>query len=99
MIDIQKTSEHLRDHVKTLTLTIGERSVYLPDNLQKTAEYIESFYKSIGIKVHREPYIYHDLEVINIVASISNNPKPGKCFFVGNTSVAHRFPAKWQRRF
>jgi len=38
MIDIKKTSERLQDHLTTLTKTIGERSVFLPDNLKKTEE-------------------------------------------------------------
>ena len=83
MIDTQKTSELLKDHITTLTLTIGERSVRLPDNLQKAADYIESFYKSIGILVHREPYPYQDLTVTNIVASISFSPQPSNNFLVG----------------
>ena len=83
MIDIQKTSEQLKDHIKTLTLEIGERSVFLPGNLQKTADYIESFYKSNGISVHREPYVYDDFTVTNIVASISSSPQPGKYLLIG----------------
>jgi hypothetical protein len=36
MIDIQTTKQRLQDHVKMLTITIGERSVLLPGNLEKT---------------------------------------------------------------
>jgi Zn-dependent M28 family amino/carboxypeptidase len=83
MLDIKKTSEHLMGHVKALTSTIGERSVYLPDNLKKTADYIESFYRGIGVEVRREPYIYKNLEVTNIVASIPENPRPGRSIIIG----------------
>jgi len=41
MIDIEKTTERFKDHLRMLKLTIGERSVLLPANLKKTQEYIE----------------------------------------------------------
>ena len=47
MIDIQQTKQQLRDHVKTLTVAIGERSVDLPAKLEETAAYIKSFYPTI----------------------------------------------------
>jgi len=37
MIDIQKTEKQLKTHLQTLTITIGERSVQFPENLNKTA--------------------------------------------------------------
>lgn len=40
MIDIQKTEKQLKTHLQTLTVTIGERSVCFPENLNKTANYI-----------------------------------------------------------
>ncbi|MGB6011751.1 MAG: hypothetical protein WBI57_10825, partial [Desulfobacterales bacterium] len=38
MIDIQKTTQRLQDHLTTLTRTIGERSVFLPQNIEKTKD-------------------------------------------------------------
>jgi hypothetical protein len=49
MIDIQQTAERLEAHLRALTETIGERSVRYPENLDKTADYIQSFYENIGI--------------------------------------------------
>jgi len=37
MIDIQQTGERLEAHLRTLTETIGERSVRFPEHLTKTA--------------------------------------------------------------
>ena len=54
VIDIEKTVERLQEHVRQLTVTIGERSVRLPENLEKTAAYIESFYRDIGLAAERE---------------------------------------------
>ncbi len=59
MIDIPRTIERLKAHLHELTVVIGERSVRLPENLEKTAGYIQSFYKDIGLTaLHNEPYDY-----------------------------------------
>ena len=52
MIDIQQTGDRLEAHLRTLTETIGERSVRFPENLNRTADYIQSFYEDIGLAVH-----------------------------------------------
>lgn len=83
MIDIRKTGERLKDHLRELTVTIGERSVFLPENLKKTANYITSFYKDIGLPVHSEPYKYKDFTVANIVTEISFCENPSKRYLVG----------------
>lgn len=83
MIDIQITIERLQDHLRTLTRTIGERSVFLPENLKRTVKYIETFYRDIGISVHTEPYQYRDLTVANIVADISFCANPSKHYLIG----------------
>jgi Zn-dependent M28 family amino/carboxypeptidase len=83
MIDIQETTERLKDHLRALTMTIGERSVLLPENLKRTEKYIESFYRDIGILVHTEPYRYRDLTVANIVAEISFCANPSKHYLIG----------------
>ena len=82
-LDIQKTEKRLRDHVGTLTQTIGERSVFLPHNLQKTRAYIENFYREIDLPVHCESYPYGSFSVANIVAQISFSDHPKKQYIVG----------------
>lgn len=83
MIDIKQTSERLKAHLKELTVNIGERSVSLPGNLNKTAEYITSFYKEIGVSVHSEPYDYYDRKVANVIAEISSGSNPSHKLLVG----------------
>jgi Zn-dependent M28 family amino/carboxypeptidase len=83
MIDIQKAEEQLRLHLKALTETIGERSVRIPGNLNKTVEYIIAFYNGIGIKAWREPYNYDGFEVANVVAEISSGPDPARRYVLG----------------
>ncbi len=83
MIDIPKTVERLKAHLHELTVVIGERSVRVPDNLAKTANYIQSFYEAIGLTVYTEPYDYQELTVANVVANISSNTRPGRRYLVG----------------
>jgi len=83
MIDIQQTGERLEAHLRALTEIIGERSVRFPENLTKTAEYIQSFYEDTGIAVHREPYDYSDFKVANVVAEISSGPQPSRRYLLG----------------
>jgi len=83
MIDIQKTTQRLQDHLGTLTRTIGERSVFLPQNIEKTKDYIENFYQTIGIPAHCESYEFRNFTVSNIVAEISFCDNPTKRYIVG----------------
>jgi Zn-dependent M28 family amino/carboxypeptidase len=73
----------LQDHLTTLTRTIGERSVFLPQNIEKTKDYIENFYQTIGIPAHCESYEYRNFTVSNIVAEISFCDNPTKRYIVG----------------
>lgn len=83
MIDIRTTTERLKEHMKALTETIGERSVRYPEKLRKTADYIESFYTGLGLQARREPYLYGDFVVENVVAEVSLGERPSQRFLVG----------------
>ena len=54
MINKEKAVVKLREHLKELTVTIGDRSVYRPANLKRAEEYIESVYKETGLPVEKE---------------------------------------------
>jgi hypothetical protein len=83
MIDIQETIERLQQHVRMLTVTIGERSVTKPENLAKTRAYIESFYRDLGLPVESQTYRYKDLEVANIITRIDLGENPSRLFVLG----------------
>lgn len=83
MIDLGKTEQRLKGHVEALTKSIGERSVYRPDNLEKTAGYIEMFYRSINVEPKKEPYLHGEKTVSNIVADIAFNTNPSKVYLIG----------------
>lgn len=40
-VDKQRTIQRLQDHLTVLTHHIGERSVRRPDNLEKSANYLQ----------------------------------------------------------
>lgn len=83
MIDTEETSRRLRTHLSQLTVTIGERSVRVPENLNKTADYIESFYVDLGLPVRKEPYEYNGLTVENVVSEITFGSQPQHHFLIG----------------
>ena len=83
MIDIRKAEERLKTHLQTLTVTIGERSVRFPENLNKTAHYIQSVYENLGLLVQSEPYDYHDNKVANIVTELSSGSNPSHRYLLG----------------
>jgi len=83
VMESQKTVPRLQDHLKALTNTIGERSVYVPENLEKAAQYIESVYQDMGLKAQREPYTYGDFTVANVVAELSFGGNPSRHYLLG----------------
>lgn len=83
MIDLHATEQNLRSHVEALTKTIGERSVAKLWNLEKSALYIESFYKGINTLSTRESYPFRKEAVSNIVADIGSGRSEYKTFLVG----------------
>lgn len=82
-MDIQETKIHLENHVEMLTRTIGERSIYTPENLAKTADYIESVYNSIGIIPVRLPYDHGTGQVDNISARMVFSANPARSYLIG----------------
>jgi hypothetical protein len=83
LADRQDTSERLQEHLFTLTQKIGERSVRVAENLERTAVYIRTFYENIQIPVHYEPYRYNHLTVNNVVATLNPSPNPSEHYIIG----------------
>lgn len=83
MIDFRLTEQNLKVHVEALTKNIGERSVSRLWNLEKTAEYIETFYHEINVDSQREPYLYGKSTVSNVVADIVFTNGDLKVFLIG----------------
>jgi hypothetical protein len=69
VVNKQAVIRHLHDHLVMLTRTIGERSVRHPDNLDRSAAYIQATFESVGLSVHRQTYTYNDHHFSNIIAN------------------------------
>ena len=82
-MDLQQTKGRLHDHLVMLTRSIGERSVRHPNNLRRTADFIYAFFESIQVPVRREPYLYRELSVSNVVAELSFGSTPSRHYLVG----------------
>ena len=82
-MDRQALIGHLDDHLKMLTRTIGERSVRRPDNMERSAAYIQSQFELFGLKAQRQTYRYRDQYVSNIVARLSPPANPAGRYVLG----------------
>ena len=83
MMDKQSIITGLRRHLTMFTHTIGERSVRQPDNLEKSAAYIQAHIEGHGMPVQRQSYRYRDIEVSNVVARLKSAPNPSKHYVLG----------------
>lgn len=83
MIDKTQTVKQIYNHIEMLTQDIGERSIYRPENLKRTEDYIKAFYRSIGLVARSETYRYHRLTVANVVTEITWGRSPRKRFVLG----------------
>lgn len=83
MIDVRETIQNLQAHVTALTVEIGERSVYLPANLERTTDYIETFYRNLNLPVELETYRYHNLTAANVISEIDFSGRPAKRYLLG----------------
>lgn len=83
VIDKEATMERLQEHLRALTVDIGERSARRPENLKKTEEYILSFYRDLGVSAYTESYPCEDATVANVVADIIFKANPSAHFLVG----------------
>lgn len=79
----QRSIARLQDDVRMLTETIGERSVAVPHNLDRTAAYLQSCFEDIGIPVRRQSYRYDNLAVSNVVAEMRSSGPPSAQYILG----------------
>lgn len=79
----QDVIQALRDHVRTLTVEIGERSVNHPANLARAAAYIRAFYESLGLPAILESFVYRDFETSNVITEVGPENRPSKRYLLG----------------
>jgi Zn-dependent M28 family amino/carboxypeptidase len=79
----QPIAARLKEHVRMLTHTIGERSVAVPQHLELTADYLQTCLEEIDLPVSRQTYPYEQLTVSNIVARIEGRGSSTAHYIVG----------------
>jgi Zn-dependent M28 family amino/carboxypeptidase len=83
MMDKQVLIRRLHDHLTMLTRTIGERSVRRPENIERSAAYIQSQFETYGLEVRRQTYRYRNRDVSNIVAELPLSTNPAGHYVLG----------------
>ncbi len=72
--------DNLTSHLKYLSVTLGDRSIYRPENLQKAEDYVFQNFKKMGYAPRRQTFIYQRREVSNVVAG---EQAPGGYYILG----------------
>jgi Zn-dependent M28 family amino/carboxypeptidase len=58
----------LVDHVRYLSETLGDRSVFCPQSLKAAEDYVREHFRGLGLAPERQSFIYQRQEVANIMA-------------------------------
>ncbi|MCP4748393.1 MAG: M28 family peptidase [Desulfobacteraceae bacterium] len=83
MPDKQKIMDRLHGQLTMLTRTIGERSIYTPDNLKKSADYIHAQFEDFGLSVERQTYRFNNIPVCNVLATLKPSSAPAAHYVIG----------------
>lgn len=67
-MDRRKIRARLESHVRYLSVSLGDRSVYQPRNLKAAEEYVFENLAQTGYSPSRQTFIYQRQEVSNIIA-------------------------------
>ncbi len=62
----------LAAHLEYLSVRLGERCIYRPENLQAAEDYVFGNFARMGYRVRRQTFIYQRLEVSNVIAGDEN---------------------------
>ncbi len=73
----------LRRDVTALASEIGERNVWLPEQLAAAARYEEETLVALGYPVRRQGFLAEGREVFNIVAELPGRERPDEIVIVG----------------
>ena len=71
---------NLTRHLTYLSVTLGDRSIYRPGNLQAAEDYVFQNFAAMGYAPRRQTFTYLEEEVSNIIAGDEN---PGGYYILG----------------
>ena len=73
---IDELGNRLKDHVTFLAETIGERNLFIPENLHKAACYIHTFWQNLGYEVKKQAFLVEGLSCENLSIEIPGKERP-----------------------
>jgi Zn-dependent M28 family amino/carboxypeptidase len=76
-------ADELRRDVEVLATEIGERNVWLPERLARSADWVEAQLQSCGLNTQRQGYTAEGCEVFNIEAEVRGTDRPGEILIIG----------------
>jgi Zn-dependent M28 family amino/carboxypeptidase len=68
MLNKLEIRQRLIDHVRYLSETLGDRSVYRPQSLNAAEDYVSRSFSAMGYAPQRQSFIYLRQEVANVIA-------------------------------
>lgn len=76
----QAVRARLLQHLSYLSVTLGERSIYRPQNLRAAEDYVFRAFQELGYPVARQVFLCHKQEVANVIAG---QVKPAGYYILG----------------
>ncbi len=66
-MDRQEIRQHLEAHLRVLSVELGDRSIFLPENLKAAQDYVSRNFTAMGYALRRQTFRYQGLEVSNLI--------------------------------
>ena len=79
-MDKVEIRRRLIQHLQYLSVDLGERCIYRPQNLKTAENYVAREFESMGYAVRRQPFICQRVEVANVIAG---DPDPKGYYLLG----------------
>jgi hypothetical protein len=79
-MDKEEIRRRLTQHLRYLSVELGDRSIFRPANLKAAEDYLVREFESLGYPVRRQAFICQRLEVANVIAG---NPDPRGYYLLG----------------
>jgi Zn-dependent M28 family amino/carboxypeptidase len=76
----EEIRQHLQQHMQYLSVDLGERCIFRPQNLKAAEDYVAREFESLGYPVRRQPFICQRVEVANVIAG---HPDPRGYYLLG----------------
>jgi Zn-dependent M28 family amino/carboxypeptidase len=76
----EEIKKRLQQHLQYLSVDLGERCIFRPQNLKAAEDYIAREFESQGYPVRRQPFICQRVEVANVIAG---HPDPRGYYLLG----------------